>query len=65
MSLAVTYSRIGTPTLPSALARFTSEFGKGSGGSTPLLPPGKTGWLSTIDKSLPIAKTSWTSVGTK
>ena len=28
-------------TLPSALQRFTSEFGMGSGGSTALLPPGK------------------------
>ena len=28
-------------TLPSAQVRFTSEFGMGSGGSTPLLPPGK------------------------
>ena len=28
-------------TLPSALPRFTSEFGMGSGGSTALLPPGK------------------------
>ena len=39
--LAVTYSHMGNPTLPSALLRFTSEFGKGSGGSTALLPPGK------------------------
>ena len=28
-------------TLPSALPRFTSEFGMGSGGSTALWPPGK------------------------
>ncbi len=28
-------------TLPSALVRFTSEFGMGSGGTTPLWPPGK------------------------
>ena len=39
--LAVTYSRIGTPTLPSAMHRFTAEFGMGSGGSNALLPPGK------------------------
>ena len=26
-SLAVSYSRMGTPTLPSALKRFTAEFG--------------------------------------
>ena len=30
----------GDPTLPSALRRFTSEFGMGSGGTTALLPPG-------------------------
>jgi hypothetical protein len=29
----------GDPTLPSALRRFTSEFGMGSGGTTALLPP--------------------------
>ena len=33
----------GRATLPSAHARFTSEFGMGSGGTTPLWPPGK-GW---------------------
>src|SRR3546814_10768816 len=33
----------GKATLPSAHARFTSEFGMGSGGTTPLWPPGK-GW---------------------
>ena len=31
----------GDPTLPSALRRFTSEFGMGSGGTTALVPPGK------------------------
>ena len=36
-SLAMTYSHMGTPTLPSALLRFTSEFGMGSGGATVLL----------------------------
>ena len=40
-SLAVTYSHMANATLPSALVRFTSEFGMGSGGTTPLLPPGK------------------------
>ena len=30
----------GSPTLPSALQRFTSEFGMVSGGSTALSPPG-------------------------
>ena len=32
----------GGPTLPSALRRFTSEFGMGSGGTTALKPPGKS-----------------------
>ena len=36
-SLAMTYSHMGTPTLPSAQLRFTSEFGMGSGGATALL----------------------------
>ncbi len=40
-SLAMTYSHMGTPTLPSALLRFTSEFGMGSGGSKVLLSPDK------------------------
>ena len=31
----------GSPTLPSAMHRFTSEFEMGSGGSSTLLPPGK------------------------
>ena len=31
----------GDPTLPSALLRFTSEFGMESGGATMLLPPSK------------------------
>ena len=30
----------GSPTLPSAHRRFTSEFGMGSGGTTALSPPG-------------------------
>ncbi len=37
----MTYSHMGTPTLPSALLRFTSEFGMGSGGSKVLLSPDK------------------------
>ena len=40
-SLAMSYSHMGTPTLPSALLRFTSEFGMGSGGTNALMPPGK------------------------
>ena len=39
--LAVTYSCMTDVTLPSAQARFTAEFGMGSGGTTPLWPPGK------------------------
>ena len=42
-SLAVTYFHMGTPTLSSALSRFTSEFGMGSGGTNSLWPPGITG----------------------
>ena len=37
----------GDPTLPSALRRFTSEFGMGSGGTTALVPPGKFFVIST------------------
>ena len=37
----------GDPTLPSALRRFTSEFGMGSGGTTALLPPGKFCFIPT------------------
>ena len=34
-------SHMGTPKLPSAMHRFTAEFGMGSGGSNALTPPGK------------------------
>ena len=37
--LAMTYSHMDNSTLPSALRGFTSEFGKGSGGSLLLLSP--------------------------
>ncbi len=37
----------GDPTLPSALRRFTSEFGMGSGGTTALVPPGKFCFVNT------------------
>ena len=37
--LGMTYSHMGNPTLPSARRGFTSEFGKGSGGSLLLLSP--------------------------
>ena len=33
----MSYSHMETPTLPSALLHFTSEFGMGSGGATVLL----------------------------
>ena len=44
-SLAVSYFHMGTPTLSSALSRFTSEFGMGSGGTNSLWPPGISGLL--------------------
>ena len=37
----MTYSRMGAPTLPSALSGFTSEFGMGSGGSHSLWSSGE------------------------
>ena len=37
--LAMTYSRMGNATLPSAQLRFTAEFGMESGGSTTLWSP--------------------------
>ena len=45
--LAMTYSHMGNPTLPSALRGFTSEFGKGSGGSLLLLSPAQLLWILT------------------
>ena len=49
----------GDPTLPSALRRFTSEFGMGSGGTTALVPPGKFCYLYQAENlSLKSAKTS-------
>ena len=44
-SLAMSYSHMGTPTLPSAQLRFTSEFGMGSGGTTALLSLNKKGTI--------------------
>ena len=38
----------GAPTLPSALRRFTSEFGMGSGGTTALSPPGIFCFISPV-----------------
>ena len=63
-SLAMSYSHMGTPTLPSALTRFTSEFGMGSGGTMSLLSLDKNvinqartqlinqSWNSDINKSV-------------
>ena len=42
--LAMTYSHMGNPTLPSARRGFTSEFGKGSGGSLLLWSPAQLLW---------------------
>ena len=39
----MTYSHMAEATLPSAQNVFTSEFGKGSGGSRSLKPSGKKG----------------------
>ncbi len=36
----------GDPTLPSALQRFTSEFGMGSGGTAALWPPSKFDFIT-------------------
>ena len=41
----MSYSHMGTPTLPSALTRFTSEFGMGSGGTMSLLSLDKKGTI--------------------
>ena len=43
-------------TLPSALLRFTSEFGMGSGGSTALWPPGKLIQSEKADVSNDVAR---------
>ena len=39
--LTMSYSHMGTPTLPSALSRFTTEFEMDSGGTNSLLSSGK------------------------
>lgn len=46
--LAMTYSHMGNPTLPSARRGFTSEFGKGSGGSLLLWSPAQLLWSSVV-----------------
>ena len=48
--LAMSYSHMGTPTLPSAMLHFTSEFEMGSGGSIALLSP--ENWLLRTDYSV-------------
>ena len=50
-SLTMTYSHMGTPTLPSAILRFTSEFGMGSGGSKALWSSGKTSVSCSLNNS--------------
>ena len=52
-SLAMSYSHMGTPTLPSALLRFTSEFGMGSGGTTVLLSLDKNNVHGCINVAMP------------
>ena len=49
----MTYSHMGTPTLPSAMHRFTSEFGMESGGTSTLLSPGKAFWGARVENKLP------------
>ena len=44
----MTYSHMAEATLPSAQSVFTSEFGKGSGGSRSLMPSGKKGIRSIV-----------------
>ena len=51
--LAMTYSHMGNPTLPSAQRGFTSEFGKGSGGSLLLLSPAQLFMLTHQVLSMP------------
>ena len=45
----MSYSHMGTPTLPSAQLRFTSEFGMDSGGTTALLSLNKKGTILKAD----------------
>ena len=48
----MSYSHMGTPTLPSAQLRFTSEFGMGSGGTTMLLSLDKNMLLSDVSLNI-------------
>jgi hypothetical protein len=56
----VSYSHMANATLPSALQRFTSVFGMGTGGSIALLPPGIFGSLTA--NLLPVSNKSWKAV---
>ena len=49
-SLAMTYFHIAAATLSSALFRFTTEFGMGSGGSKTLLSPSKFGLIRSSEQ---------------
>jgi hypothetical protein len=55
-SLAPTYSPTGGPAVPSALKRFTAEFGMGSGGSILLWTPGNLKTEQTFASGLAEAK---------
>ena len=46
--LTMTYSHMGTPTLPSAMHRFTSEFGMGSGGTNALWSSNNSLWFPVV-----------------
>jgi len=56
----VSYSHMANATLPSALQRFTSVFGMGTGGSIALLPPGIFGLL--ITNSFCVSNKPWKAV---
>src|ERR1700744_3869864 len=61
-SLAVSYSHIVIATLPSALSRFTSVFGMGTGGSNSLWPPGKLSGMPSFNarhSELGCSQTLW------
>ena len=57
----MSYSHMANATLPSALQRFTSVFGMGTGGSIALLPPGIFGSLISNSLGL-VSNKSWKAV---
>ena len=63
--LAVSYSHMGSPTLPSALTRFTSEFEMGSGGTTLPLPPSKFCSMSTSGQYVETARSNYRPMSEK